>query len=256
MPKKDQPLLLVENLTLRKDKKLLIKKACFSLSAGTINVLVGPNGAGKTSLAEAIIGYPSSHLTRTSKIFFRGKDISRLKMEERARQGIFLAFQNPFPLEGLTLEQVLLRAIRAREKSDPSYPRRSLRQLRQEIEATAAALQLDPALLRQSLHLTFSGGERKKIELLQCQILRPHLALLDEIDSGLDLAALSRAANLIRGLVEGGERTVLLISHFSPLLRQLPLDQILWLANQELKVFSDPQVLQELEKKELADGKA
>ena len=180
-------MLEIKNLTVNVADKLIIENLSFNFAKNKIYVLMGPNGSGKSTLAMSIMGHPLYTIS-DGKIIFKGKNITKASPDERGRSGIFLSFQSPLSLSGVSMFSLLRTAIAG--KKDPLA-------LREEIEKTAKQLKIKKELLDRSLNEGASGGERKKIELLQAAILDPELIIFDEIDTGVDVDALRTIAQFM-----------------------------------------------------------
>lgn len=154
-----------------------------NVDAGSIHVIMGPNGAGKSTLGNVIMGSPAYSVTDGS-IIFDGEDITRMAANERAKKGLFMSFQNPLEVPGLTLEAFLRSAMRERTGKAVR-----IFQYKKELEETCKLLDMDEAFVERDLNVGFSGGEKKKAEIFQLLMLKPKLAILDETDSGLDVDA-------------------------------------------------------------------
>ncbi len=193
-------MLRVVDLHASKDGREILHGVSLDVRPGSVVTVLGPNGSGKTTLLRAIMGDPS--LSVSGKIEVDGEDISGLPPHGRARRGLFLAFQSPPEVDGVTLATLLTRAT-GRERDPRAFA---------ELAQLAAKLGLPPAYLSRPVNVGFSGGERKRSELLQALFLRPKYVLLDEIDSGVDLAGLRVIASTINELRDSGAGIVL-VSH-------------------------------------------
>jgi Fe-S cluster assembly ATP-binding protein len=183
--------LTIDNVTIAVDSTLLLHDISLSLLNGTIHVLMGPNGAGKSSLAYALAGHPRYGIVKGS-IAINGADITSESPDKRARRGIFLGLQNPIAVPGITIRTLLeesYRAITGHEHLPELFAH--------DLEMYCSLLGFSPFVLERAVHEGFSGGERKKIELLQLLILNPHIAILDEIDSGVDADGVSLIAQAL-----------------------------------------------------------
>jgi len=205
-------MLKVENLHVNVGEKEILRGMNLELAPGELHVVMGPNGSGKSTLALTIAGHPRYTVTR-GRIIFEGKDITGTKPEERARAGIFLSFQNPVEVEGVKVINFLQRTLK------------NLRGIN-EVEAydlifkTVEELGLDKGMLSRELNVGFSGGERKKLEMLQAYLVKPKLLILDEPDSGVDVDSLKVIAGLISKLHREGT-SILLITHYGRILEYL-----------------------------------
>lgn len=209
-------MLRVTNLTVTVDTKKIIDNLSFEFEEGKVYALMGPNGSGKSSLANAIAGHPSYALNGKSKIKLDKEDITFAKPEERAKLGIFLAFQTPLSLNGVTVFQLLRLALSGIK--DPL-------KVRQEIDSLARELRIKKELITRSLNEGASGGERKKLELLQAVVLGAKFLIFDEIDTGVDVDALKIIATHLNKIKKG--KTILLITHYNRILKHIKPDQVL-----------------------------
>ncbi len=232
-------MLLVNNLTVTIDRKKILKNLSLEIGKGETAVLMGPNGSGKSTLAHAIAGNPAFAVARGGKILFEGEPIAKLAPEERARLGIFLSFQNPLPLPGVSVLD-LLRI--AREGIEDALP------LRARAKAYAKELGIGEPLLFRSVHDGFSGGEKKKIETLEASILEPKLLILDEIDSGVDVDALRKIAKFITKH-KAKDASILIITHSTRILKYLKPDRVFVMGNGMIAKQGGPELATEIEKK-------
>jgi Fe-S cluster assembly ATP-binding protein len=183
-----------------------------TVSAGETHAIMGPNGSGKTTLAYAIAGHPKYKVTQGS-VTLDGEDILKLSVDARARAGLFLAMQYPVEVPGVTVSNFLRTAVTAVRGEAPK-----LRQFVKELNTNMAELAMDPAFAQRNLNEGFSGGEKKRHEILQLQLLDPKIAILDETDSGLDIDALRIVSAGINKFAEDREHGVLLITHYTRIL--------------------------------------
>lgn len=213
------------------------------LKAGEINVLMGPNASGKSTLAFTIMGHPRYQVTK-GDILFEGKSILKLSTDKRARLGIFLAFQNPIEVPGV----YLFNFLRMAKKETVKKNKTSLLEFRQTIEKKAEELNVSPSLLQRPLNEGFSGGEKKRSEILQLAILEPKLAILDEIDSGLDVDGLRLIAQTVQRRKEEG-MAVFLITHYQRLLKYLTYDYVFVMQNGRIVSDGGAQLVEMIERK-------
>lgn len=201
---------------------LIIDSLNLEIKAGEVTALMGPNGSGKTSLALGIIGHPDYKIK--GKIWLDKKDISRLMMPERVRQGLFLSWQNPTGIRGVTVRQVL-------------------RRIKKDIVKIAAQLKINRKLLDRDINVNFSGGEKKKIQLLELLTLKPKYAILDEIDSGLD------ADNLkILGQLNQKEIGILLITHQTRVFKYLKPKTVLVMKGRKIVKKGGEELIRQIER--------
>jgi len=193
----------------------IIKGLSLSVGKGEIHAIMGPNGAGKSTLSKVIAGYPSYMVTKGS-IEFRGKNLLELSVSERANAGFFIGFQYPLEIAGLGNEEFLRAALDAKHKA-LNLPKLSNSEFKKKMESVMRLLEMDSRFRERGLNEGFSGGEKKRNEILQMAMLEPALAFLDETDSGLDIDALRIVANGINNLMNA-ERSIVLITHYQRLL--------------------------------------
>ncbi|OUN86225.1 Fe-S cluster assembly ATPase SufC [[Collinsella] massiliensis] len=214
------PLLSVEGLSASVDEKTILHGIDLAIPAGETHVLMGPNGAGKSTLGHVIMGDPA--YTQTSgSIRFDGEDITDLSTDKRSRAGIFLSFQAPVEIPGVPLSSFLRATLAGR----PGLKMRG-KEFRRRMKELCAELDMPVEYLNRELGVGFSGGEKKKVEMLQLLLLQPKLAILDETDSGLDVDALgvvSRGMDLYRKRTDG---TLLIITHNTRILEHLDVDRV------------------------------
>ncbi len=212
-------ILTIRNLRVATGKKIILRGVNLDIESGKLQVVMGPNGSGKSTLAMAVAGHPSYKVSGQIKI--GNTQLHQLKPEERVRQGIMLAFQTSIAIPGISLNNLLKTSFRE------IYPKQKMTviELHKKIEQTAQKLSIPPEMLRRDINDGFSGGERKKCEMLQLLIIRPKFAILDEIDTGLDVDALKTVALGISELVKSGTG-VLLITHYQRILKYLDYDRV------------------------------
>ena len=222
----NKQLLSVSNLSVSVEKKKIISSLDLSCLQGEVCVLMGPNGAGKSSLACSIIGHPNYKIDSGS-IKFDGKCITDLAMYKRARSGLFLAVQNPPVIEGVSVFNFLKEAYRAITGKSLS-----LLDFHEKVVQYCDILKIDLAFLDKDLNDGFSGGEKKRIQLLQMLVLKPKFAMLDEIDSGLDVDSLGLVAESLSVMKkENPNFSVIIITHSTRLLDVIEVDKVFVLRN-------------------------
>ncbi len=236
-------MLEIRNLEVKIDNKEILKGVNLEIQPGEVVALMGPNGSGKSSLANALMGHPSFTVSEDSQVKLEGKDLLKLTPDERARLGLFLAFQYPVALGGVTVREVLLSALRQRETG----PKVSALELRQKIEAEALKLSIAPELLKRDLNEGFSGGEKKKMEILQLRILQPKYAVLDETDSGLDIDALKVVAQGAKMAASDFKMGILVITHYQRLLKYLEPARVIILSEGCIVAQGGREIVDELE---------
>ncbi|HLK24854.1 MAG TPA: Fe-S cluster assembly ATPase SufC [Caulobacteraceae bacterium] len=238
-------MLSIDDLHVRVGEAEIIKGLSLELPAGEVHAVMGPNGAGKSTLAYALAGRPGYEITHGSAIY-DGEDLLALAPEERAARGVFLSFQYPLELPGvpgLTFLRTALNAQRkARGEDEVSAPE-FLRLAR----SNAEALRIDFDMLRRPLNVGFSGGEKKRMEILQMALFAPRLLILDETDSGLDIDALKVVAQGVNGM-RAKERAMLVITHYQRLLDYIRPDRVHVLAGGRIAASGGPELAHELER--------
>lgn len=210
-------MLCIEDLHVSVENKEVLKGVSLTIKAGEVHALMGRNGSGKTTLSNTIMGHPNYTVT-SGRILLDGEDISELDPEERAKKRIFLAFQYPVAVPGVTVAQFLRAAIQSVRGNEIAK-----KDVRKAIKAELAGLDIPEAFMTRSLNDGFSGGEKKRLETLQLRLLQPKLAILDETDSGLDIDSLRRVSESIEEL-RNPERAVLLVTHYQRMLSHIKPD--------------------------------
>ncbi len=205
----------IKNLHVEIDGKEVVKGVNLTINEGEMHVIMGPNGSGKTTLAKTIMGHPQLKITK-GEILVDGTSINELKPNERAKLGIFLQFQNPVEIEGLGLLNFLNTARGAITEKPLQF-----KEFMSEIKSTSKDLALKEELIGRSLNHGFSGGEKKKTEILQMHVLKPKLAILDEPDSGLDIDALKVVAKNVDSMQKEKKMSLLVITHYSRILNYM-----------------------------------
>jgi Fe-S cluster assembly ATP-binding protein len=214
-------MLKINNLKVSVDGKEILKGVDLSINEGEVVALMGPNGSGKSSLASAIIGNPKYEV-ESGKILFKDENLLTMTPDERANKGIYMAFQYPVAISGVTVREMLLTALRAKNKEIVV----SALDLKNAVEKEAEKLHINRELLSRGLNEGFSGGEKKKMEILQMRVLKPRLLILDEIDSGLDIDALATIAKNVAEMVKEMKMGVLVITHYQRVLSYLAPDKV------------------------------
>jgi Fe-S cluster assembly ATP-binding protein len=202
-----------------------------TINAGEIHALMGPNGSGKSTLAYAIAGHPRYTVTSGS-VTLDGTDVLSMSVDERARAGLFLAMQYPVEVAGVSLSNFLRTAATATRGEAPK-----LRTWVKEVKEAMTELSMDPSFADRNLNEGFSGGEKKRSEILQMSLLRPRIAVLDEIDSGLDIDALKIVSDGINSVGATGETGIMLITHYTRILR--------YVKPQQVHVFVEGRIVEE-----------
>ncbi|KJY63154.1 ABC transporter ATPase component, partial [Bombilactobacillus mellifer] len=228
--------------------KPILKGVNLVLKTGEIHAIMGPNGTGKSTLAETIMGNPTYQVTQ-GDILLNGESILSMPVDERARKGLFLAMQYPAEIRGVTNAEFLRTAINARRPDDE---RLSITDFLQELNKNLDLLEMDQAMIERYLNEGFSGGEKKRNEILQLLMIKPEFAILDEIDSGLDIDALkivARGVNSMRGSGFGS----LIITHYQRLLDYIVPDTVHIMIDGKISQTGGPELAAQLEKEGYKD---
>ncbi|HEV8511307.1 MAG TPA: Fe-S cluster assembly ATPase SufC [Gemmatimonadales bacterium] len=224
----------------------ILKRVDLTIRAGEVHAIMGPNGSGKSTLAQALAGHPA-YTVLAGTATYEGKDLLVMKPEERARAGVFLAFQYPVEIRGITNSYFLRSALNAlrRERGEPEFDPIDFLQV---LEAKLNAIGLDDSMMNRPVNEGFSGGEKKRNEILQLAVLEPRMAILDETDSGLDIDALKTVANAVNRL-RSPDRAFLIVTHYQRLLNYITPDVVHVLADGRIVKSGGPELAQELEAK-------
>lgn len=218
-------ILSIDSLSLSVDKTPIVKDLSLSVKSGEVHAIMGPNGSGKSTLVSALMGHPKYQID-TGSALFAGKNILKISADERARLGMFLAFQYPKELAGVSLRSFLFAACDAqRQARDPAYRKMSPVKFKVQLEEEMKKLHMDPAFAERSVNQGFSGGEKKKAEVLQMRLLKPRLALLDETDSGLDVDALKIVAQGVESM-RGPDFSAVIVTHYARILEYIVPDRV------------------------------
>jgi len=206
-----QPLFVIEDLHVSVEGNEILKGVNLTVERGEVHALMGPNGSGKSTLAHTLMGHPRFQVTQ-GRVLLKGKDILSLPTDERARRGMFLAFQYPVEIPGVKVRHFLRMALKASKGKEPSVT-----EFRKQLFEKMALLEMDRSFSERYVNEGFSGGEKKRNEILQLAMLEPEMAVLDETDSGLDIDALRSVANGMNKLA-GPHMGMLLITHYQRIL--------------------------------------
>ncbi len=221
--------------------KDILRGVDLTVRAGETHALMGPNGSGKSTLAYAIAGHPKYEVVGGS-VSLDGQDVLEMSVDERARAGLFLAMQYPVEVPGVSVSNFLRTAITAIRGEAPN-----LRNWIKEMKDSMSALQIDPTFAERSVNEGFSGGERKRTEILQMELIKPKLAVLDETDSGLDVDALRVVSEGINRVQASGQTGILLITHFTRILNYVKPDFVHVFHNGRIVREGGPELATEIE---------
>jgi Fe-S cluster assembly ATP-binding protein len=246
-------LLEIKDLRVRAEDKDILKGLTLSVNPGEVHAIMGPNGSGKSTLARAVAGHPSYEVTGGS-ITYAGQDLLALQPEDRAREGVFMAFQYPVEIPGVKNAYFLKAALNAvrKHRGEPELDAVEFMQL---IREKAKLLEMDQSMLSRAVNEGFSGGEKKRNEIFQMAVLEPKLAVLDETDSGLDIDALKIVANGVNAL-RSKDRAIIVVTHYQRLLDYIVPDFVHVLADGRIVRSGGKELALELEAKGYASSKA
>ncbi len=239
-------MLTINNLHANKDGKEILKGINLEIGAGEIHAIMGPNGSGKSTLASLITGMEGYDITQ-GEILFEGKNLLDISAQDRAHAGIFLAFQHPVEIPGINNETFLRTIVNEQRKMQGLEPL-DIMAFKKVLKEKAGLVGLRESFLKRSLNEGFSGGEKKRNEMLQMSLLEPKLKVLDEIDSGLDIDALQAVAQSIKRL-HSKDSSTLVITHYQRILEHLDVDFVHVLADGKIIKSGGKELAQELEEK-------
>jgi Fe-S cluster assembly ATP-binding protein len=237
-------MLQIENLHVNVDGKSILKGISLELLPGQVHAIMGPNGSGKSTLANVLAGREGYEVT-AGKVTFQGKDLFSLSPEERAREGVFLAFQYPVEIPGVNNLYFLKASVNAMRKHR-GLPELDAFDFTKLAKEKAKLVELDDTLLQRALNVGFSGGEKKRNEIFQMALLEPRLAVLDETDSGLDIDALRVVSSGVNAL-RGPDRAMLVITHYQRLLHLVVPDKVHVLLDGRIVESGDKALAEKLE---------
>jgi Fe-S cluster assembly ATP-binding protein len=236
----------IRNLHVRAGEKDILRGVDLAVSKGQIHALMGPNGSGKSTLANAIMGHPNLEVTE-GQILFKGEDITEADPDERAHLGLFMAFQYPVAVPGVTVSKYLRTVINSHREAKGEDPI-SLKDFAKTVRAALALTEVSEDVTKRYLNEGFSGGEKKRMEILQLALQQPELAVLDETDSGLDIDALRIVANGVNA-VAGDDMGVLIITHYQRILHMVQPDFVHVLYQGRIVKEGGPELVEQLEAK-------
>jgi Fe-S cluster assembly ATP-binding protein len=241
------PDLIIRNLHASIDGAEILKGVDLELSKGEVHAIMGPNGSGKSTLAHVLMGHPAYEVTE-GEVEFQGHQVLELDPDERSRLGLFLAFQYPSAIPGVTVANFLRLSVNAHRRG-PDGEENPVRipEFRKQLTESMDALKIDRAMTSRYINDGFSGGEKKRMEMLQMAILKPQIAILDETDSGLDIDALRIVSDGVNSQI-GPEMGALVITHYSRLLKYIKPDHIHVLVDGRIVRSAGPELADELER--------
>lgn len=239
-------MLVVKNLIVAVENKDVLKGVNLVIKPGEIHALMGPNGAGKTSLALALAGHPGYRVeSKGSRVSLNRSDLLMLKPEERAKKGLFVAFQQPIEVTGVSVLAFLRTAYKALHPKD-SVP---LSEFKKQVADVLKEVHLEESFMHRYLNEGFSGGEKKRLEVAQLLLLAPKFAVLDEIDSGLDVDSLQTVAKIINTAAKKHKMGIILITHYSRILHFVKPNMVHVLLNGKIKKTDGMKLVHEIEKR-------
>jgi Fe-S cluster assembly ATP-binding protein len=242
---KDKPLLEIKNLEVSIEGKQILNGVGLSVKAGEIHAIMGPNGSGKSTLCYALAGHPE-YKVLAGEAYLDGKNLLEMEPEDRSRAGLFLAFQYPVEVPGVTLQNFLRTAYNAHHDSDGNGTRVNVLKFWKFLKEKLQALGVDESFANRYLNDGFSGGEKKRAEILQMAVLEPKVALLDETDSGLDIDALKAVADGVNKLMNPN-MAVVVITHYQRLLNYINPDFVHIMSEGRIIKTGGPELALELE---------
>lgn len=235
-----EPLLNVKNLSVDVEEKSILHGINLTINKGETHVLMGPNGAGKSTLGCTLMGNPNYHVT-DGEIFFGGENITKEAADKRAKLGMFLSFQNPLEVPGISLSNFIRSALSVRTGKNVR-----IWDFNKELQKAMEVLDMDPSYGFRDLNVGFSGGEKKKAEILQLLLLNPSLAILDETDSGLDVDAVRTVSKGIEEYQKSKDGALLIITHSTRILESLHVDKTHVLVDGRLVAEGDGSLVDEI----------
>jgi len=232
----------IEGLRASVDGKPILKGVDLSIDAGEVHAVMGPNGSGKSTLSGVLMGHPDYEVTG-GRVLFKGKDVTAAGPDERAKRGMFLAFQYPTAIPGVSVANFLRTAVKAAAGGD----KQAVKGFRKKLKEEMGLLRMDPSFASRYVNDGFSGGEKKRLEMLQMSMLAPAFAILDETDSGLDIDALRIVSEGINRMLSP-ETGILLITHYQRMLDHVRPDFVHVLFDGRIERSAGPELALELEK--------
>jgi Fe-S cluster assembly ATP-binding protein len=240
------PDLEIRNLHVSAGDKEILKGLDLAVNKGEIHALMGPNGSGKSTLANVIMGQPTLEVTE-GQILFKGEDITEADPDERSRMGLFMAFQYPVAIPGVTITKYLRMVMNAHREAR-GEDEISLKDFRRKVEEAMALTSIPKEFSSRYLNEGFSGGEKKRLEILQLALQRPEIAVLDETDSGLDIDALNVVAAGVNTVTETSDMGVLIITHYQRILHLVQPTRVSIMFDGRIVKEGGPELVEQLEK--------
>ena len=239
-------MLHIKNLQVKAEGKEILRGIDLHVNKGEVHAIMGPNGSGKSTLARALSGHPEYEITG-GQVLFEGRDLLEMDPDERARDGVFMAFQYPVEIAGVNNAYFLKAAVNAKRKHE-GLPELDAIEFMQLVTEKTRALEIDKSMLSRSVNEGFSGGEKKRNEIFQMSLLEPKLAILDETDSGLDIDALKIVAHGVNAM-RSPERAIIVVTHYQRLLNYIVPDYVHVLSGGRIVKSGGKELALELESK-------
>jgi Fe-S cluster assembly ATP-binding protein len=236
----------IHDLHVRAGDKPILKGLDLTVSKGEVHALMGPNGSGKSTLANVIMGNPALEVTQ-GRIVFKGEDITEADPDERARMGLFMAFQYPVAIPGVTITKYLRMVMNAHRQA-AGEEEISLRDFRKTVEAAMQLTNVPKEFSSRYLNEGFSGGEKKRLEMLQLALQKPQVAVLDETDSGLDIDALNVVSQAVNNVRESSDMGVLIITHYQRILHLVKPSRVSIIFDGRVVKEGGPELVDQLER--------
>jgi Fe-S cluster assembly ATP-binding protein len=237
----------IRNLHVQAGDKQILKGLDLTVNKGEIHALMGPNGSGKSTLANVIMGQPTLQVTE-GQILYKGQDITEADPDERARMGLFMAFQYPVAIPGVTITKYLRMVMNA-HREERGEAEISLRDFRKQVEEAMELMHVRKEFAARYLNDGFSGGEKKRLEILQLALQRPEIAILDETDSGLDIDALRVVAHGVNTVKQTSDLGVLIITHYQRILHMVEPDRVSIMFDGRIVKEGGPELVEQLEQR-------
>lgn len=250
-------MLEIRNLKVSIENKSILKGVSLQVRPGEIHAVMGPNGSGKSTLAYTLAGHPNYEVShkrqaasdKPGEVYLDGENVLEMSPDERAQAGLFLAFQYPVEVFGVKVDKFLYLAHKARFGQTASQQFPSLLSFRGHLLKLAQELEVNPDLLKRGLNEGFSGGEKKRLEILQMAVLEPKYAILDETDSGLDIDAIKAVAQGVKKIVDKYQTGILIITHYQRILKYLKPDHVHVMIKGKITESGGSEVVERLEEK-------
>jgi len=236
----------IRNLHVQAGDKKILRGLDLTVNKGEIHALMGPNGSGKSTLANVIMGQPNLEVTE-GQILFRGEDITEADPDERSRMGLFMAFQYPVAIPGVTVTKYLRMVMNAHREAR-GEPEVSLKDFRKTVEAAMELTNVPREFTTRYLNEGFSGGEKKRMEILQLALQQPAIAILDETDSGLDIDALNTVSHGVNTVAGQGDMGVLIITHYQRILHMVQPQRVSIMYDGRIVKEGGPELVEQLER--------